>query len=115
MWAGKALEVMMFGVTMRASLNRLIAKAHLDAVAVRAEAEFLCNVLDEVRSKGEISNDAFLDAGVVHGGLEMLANHIDLGVSQKELQEMLREQLSRANRIAEKHPTLDETIESKRG
>jgi len=99
---------------MRASLNRLIAEAHIDAVTVRAEAEFLCNTLDEARSKGEISNDAFLDAGVVHGALDNLATHIDLGVSQKEIQQMLREQLSRADRIAEKHPTLDEAVDSKR-
>ena len=79
---------------MRASLSRLIAEAHIDAVTVRAEAEFLCNTLDEARSKGEISNDAFLDAGVVHGALDNLATHIDLGVAQKEIQQMLREQLS---------------------
>lgn len=100
---------------MRTCIDRLIALAHIDAVRVRAEVDFIQNTLEQARSDGNISNDAFLDAGVIHGALSMLATHLDLGVSQKEIQGLLREQLDRATRLEQKHPGLNGIVESNRG
>ena len=38
---------------------------------------------------GTISNDSYLDAGAVEGGLSMLANLIELGVSSDEVSELV--------------------------
>ena len=99
---------------MRTCIDRLISWPHVDTVRIRDEVEYLTNRLETCRQNGEISNDAFLDAGVITGALEMIANHIDMGVSQKEIGELLRAQLDRAGRLEEKHQGLNQTIESGR-
>ena len=99
---------------MRTCLDRLIAQPHLDAPLVRNEFEFITNRLEQCLQDGDISNQAFLDAGVIQGALEMIANHIDMGVSQKEVSELIREQFSRAERLEEKHPGLDNAVEEGR-
>jgi hypothetical protein len=55
-----------------------------------------------------------LDAGAIQGALEMIANHIDMGVAQTEIHDLLVQQISRANRLEEKHPGLDNEIEKGR-
>ncbi|MBT6972180.1 MAG: hypothetical protein HOA04_03640 [Euryarchaeota archaeon] len=99
---------------MRTCIDHLISQAHLDVVRVRSEVEFLTGSLEGLRQQEKISNDAFLDAGAITGALEMVANHIDLGVPQKEVGELLRAQLTRAESIEEKHPGLDAAIEALR-
>lgn len=99
---------------MRTCLDHLISQPHLDVVRVRNEVEFLTGCLEELRQQEEISNDAFLDAGAITGALEMIANHLDLGVPQREVGELLRAQLSRAESIEEKNPGLDAAIEAAR-
>ena len=99
---------------MRTCIDHLISLPHLDAVRVRSEVEFLTGRLEDCRQTGGISNDAFLDAGAITGALEMVANHLDMGVSQKEIGELLRQQLSRAEGLEEKHPGLNQAIESGR-
>ena len=64
--------------------------------------------------QSKISNDAYLDAGAIQGALEMIANHIDMGVAQTEIHDLLVQQISRANRLEEKHPGLDYEIEKGR-
>jgi len=97
---------------MRTCVDHLIAQAHLDATRVREEANYLSNRLEQAKSEGLISNEAFLDAGAIEGALEMIANHLDMGVSQSEIQDLLRDQLKRAKRIEEKHPGLDIVLEN---
>lgn len=99
---------------MRTCLDRLIAQAHLDAPWVRNEFEFITNRLEQCLHNGDISNEAFLDAGVIQGALEMIANHIEMGVSQMEISELIREQFSRAEKLEEKHPGLDNAVEEGR-
>ena len=99
---------------MRTCLDRLIAQPHLDAPMVRDEFEFITNRLEQCLHDGNISNEAFLDAGAIQGALKMIANHIDMGVSQMEISELIREQFSRAERLEEKHPGLDNAVEEGR-
>jgi hypothetical protein len=86
----------------------------MNGPAVRDESEFVSSRLEQCRHDGIISNDAFLDAGVIQGALGMIANHIDMGVPQEEVQELIRQQIDRAERLEEKHPGLDNAVESGR-
>lgn len=99
---------------MRSCIDRLMAIPHLTATTVREEAEFITNRLETCRIEGTISNDAFLDAGVIQGALEMIANHLDMGVAAGEIRELFDQQLSRAKRLEEKHNGLDAAVEIER-
>jgi hypothetical protein len=99
---------------MRTCLDRLIAQAHIDGPRVRNESEFVSARLELCRINKIISNDAFLDAGAIQGALEMIATHIEMGISQREVHELILQQINRAQRIEEKHPGLDRAIEAGR-
>ena len=49
----------------------------IESSAVRELIDSLANALDSLRSDGTISNDAYLDAGAIQGGMMMIANLID--------------------------------------
>jgi len=102
------------GKIMRTCIDHLISQPHLDVVRVRNEVEYLTGRLETCLQDGVISNDAYLDAGAITGALEMVANHIDAGIPQKEVGELLRQQLERAERLETKHPGLNQAIESGR-
>ena len=99
---------------MRTCIDQLLALPHIDAPRLKSEVHFLSGRLEELRSHRTISNDAYLDAGAIQGAIELIANMIDMGVSQLEIQEQLRSTLQRANRIETKHPGLNMAIESGR-
>ena len=99
---------------MRTCLDRLLAQPHIDGPRVRNESEYVTNQLELCRHDKKITNDAFLDAGAIQGALEMIANHIEMGISQKEIHELILQQIDRAQRIEEKHPGLDVALESGR-
>ena len=99
---------------MRTCLDRLISQAHIDAPRVREETDYVTNRLEQCRQDSTISNDAFLDAGAIQGALGMIGNHIEMGISQNEIHELILQQIERAERIEEKHPGLDAAIESGR-
>ena len=99
---------------MRTCIDRLIAQPHVDGPKLRAESEFISNRLEICRLSEEISNDAYLDAGIIQGALEMVANHVEMGVPQTEIHDLLVQQLSRADKLEEKHPGLDRAIEKGR-
>ena len=99
---------------MRTCIDRLIAQPHVDGPKLRAESEFISNRLEICRLSEEISNDAYLDAGIIQGALEMVANHVEMGVPQTEIHDLLVQQLSRADKLEEIHPGLDSAIEKGR-
>ena len=99
---------------MRTCLDRLIAQPHIDGPRVRNESEFVTSRLEQCLHDKMITNDAFLDAGAIQGALEMIANHIEMGITQKEIHDLFLQQIKRAQRIEEKHPGLDDAIESGR-
>jgi len=99
---------------MRTCIDQLIALSHIDGPRVKQEASFLARRLEILRLNNNISNDAFLDAGVIQGAFEMIAHLIDMGVSQKEIHAQLRQQLARARNIESKHPGLNNAIEEGR-
>ena len=100
--------------TMRTCVDSLIALAHVDGPRVRREADYIAKRLETLRYTGEISNDAFLDAGSIQGAFNMIGNLVEMGVPQKEIFNQLKQQLQRACRLEEKHPGLDSSVESGR-
>lgn len=101
-------------VHMRSSIDRLTGLAHLDSNSVSREIAFLENALDQLLHSRSISNDAYLAAGAVQGGLALLGDMIDIGITRGEVQDQLRQLLERADRVDESHPGLDDAIEERR-
>lgn len=81
---------------------------------MKGEVHYLAGRLEQLRLQRSISNEAYLDAGAVQGAIEMIANLVDMGVPQIEVQGQLREQLDRAQRLESKHPGLNWAVESGR-
>ena len=81
---------------------------------MKGEVNYLAVRLEQLRLQRSISNEAYLDAGAVQGAIEMIANMVDMGVPQIEVQGQLREQLDRAQRLESKHPGLNWAVESGR-
>ncbi len=81
---------------------------------MKGEVNYLAGRLEQLRLQRSISNEAYLDAGAVQGAIEMIANMVDMGVPQIEVQGQLREQLDRAQRLESKHPGLNWAVESGR-
>ena len=48
---------------MRSCIDHLMALPHIAGPRIREEAEFIASRLEILRIHGEITNDAFLDAG----------------------------------------------------
>ena len=96
---------------MKTSMNRLHNHDSLTSQIVSNEVEFLSKTLGNLRDSGEISNDAYLDAGGIQGGLSLIASLIDQDVSVDESQMQLDQLITRAIRISTNYPEMDEKIE----
>lgn len=99
---------------MRTCIDLLLALPHIDAPRMKGEVNYLAGRLEQLRVQRSITNEAYLDAGAVQGAIEMIANMVDMGVPQIEVQDQLRQQLHRAQRIETKHPGLNWAVESGR-
>ena len=99
---------------MRTCLDRLLALPHVTAPIIRDEANYVANRLEICRYEKVISNDAFLDAGAIQGSLEMIANHIDMGLPQSEIHHLINQQIERASKLEVKFPGLNQAIEAGR-
>lgn len=99
---------------MRSCIDHLMALPHIAGPRIREEAEFIAQRLEVLRIHGEISNDAFLDAGAIQGAFTLIGNLVEMGIPQREIQQELRNTLARAKRLEEKHPGLDTAIENGR-
>ena len=81
---------------------------------IKQEMNYLRDTLEVLRATQEISNDAFLEAGSIQGGLSVIINLVSNGISDEEANAQLQNLKSRANSLNEKYPGLDEKIESRR-
>ena len=81
---------------------------------ITEEAEFLSSTLSLLRDSEEISNDEFLEAGSIQGGLNLLSAMISNGAEAEELEIQISSLKDRALSICERFPNLDKKIESRR-
>ena len=66
-------------------LGRLLEQNMLTFDAANEIAEDMSLDLASQRNSGEISNDAFLEAGVIQGGISVLANMVATGIDHSEM------------------------------
>ena len=81
---------------------------------ITEEVEFLSSTLSLLRDSEEISNDEFLEAGAIQGGLNLLSAMISNDVEAEELEIQISSLKDRALSICERFPNLDKKIESRR-
>ena len=96
------------------SIDRVTSTETQLSSQISDEVEFLSTTLSLLRDSEEISNDEFLEAGSIQGGLNLLSAMITNGAKTDELEVQISSLKQRAQSICEKHPKLDEKIESKR-
>ena len=99
---------------MKTSMNRIHTHDSLTSQIVSEEVVFLSETLGNLRDSGEISNDAYLEAGGIQGGLALIASLIDQDVTDDEIQEGLDQLIARALRISANYPEMDQKIENYR-
>ena len=92
-------------------MNRLHKHDSLTSQIVSNEVEFLSEILGNLRDSGEISNDAYLDAGGIQGGLSLIASLLEQNVSDDEIRMQLEQLADRARRISSNYPDMDAKIE----
>ena len=95
-------------------MGRLHEYELLTSQIVSNEVGFLSETLGNLRDSGEISNDAYLEAGSIQGGLSLIASLIDQEVSDDEIQMQLDQLITRALRISTNYPEMDQKIEGYR-
>ena len=103
---------MQFRRSVQTSIERLTSKGELTSEQVSAEVNFLSETLGNLRDAGQISNDAYLDAGTIQGGLSLVASLLDQGVANEEVDTQINQLSQKANRICSTHPDIDTKIES---
>ncbi|DAC24470.1 MAG TPA: hypothetical protein HA345_01630 [Candidatus Thalassarchaeaceae archaeon] len=84
----------------------------ITADQIRSRIESLVDALDVLRQDGAITNDAYLDAGAIHGGLMMLSNLIEVGIDRTEVKSHMEDLISRAQRVEEVHPGLMASVDA---
>ena len=80
---------------------------------VKNEIEFLLDSLEVLRATNEISNDAFLEAGSIQGGLNVILNMLNQGIEEEANSHLFRLK-ERAKALRSIYPDLDSKIERRR-
>ena len=74
---------------MKTVLERFADTNLLNVDVLNLEVNFLKNSLEVLRVTSRISNDAFLDAGIIQGGLSLISNLLEQGISVEEANSQL--------------------------
>jgi len=99
---------------MISSLGRIDSVGNTSILDIQKEIDYLRDTLEVLRATEEISNDAFLEAGSIQGGLSLIINLVSQGISEEEANSQLSSLKDRAKSLNDTYPGLDESIESKR-
>ena len=99
---------------MISSLERFKNIDNSSVVAIQEEIDYLMDTLEVLRATKEISNDAFLEAGSIQGGLSLILNLLSQGISEAEANSQLLRLKGRAKSLNGTYPELDNKIESRR-
>jgi len=96
------------------SLERFVELGPSSIESIESERNYIRDTLEVLRATGEISNDAFLDAGTIQGGLSLLLNLLSQGISADEASLQLNRLKDRAASLNQVYPELDQKVESMR-
>ena len=96
---------------MLSEIRSRLEGGELNSEEAKEASEEMSLSLAALRSAGDISNDAYLDAGVIQGGISVLSNMIDQGCKKEELLSHINQLRQRADRICLAYPELAEYFE----
>ena len=99
---------------MKSSIGRVTGTDSRSSDVISSEVEYLSATLSLLRDSNEITNDEFLEAGSIQGGLNVLSAMMSNGAEDSEITLQIRSLKERADSICERHPGLDAKIESRR-
>ena len=86
----------------------------IDLEVLEEEIIFLAKNLEILRITDKISNDAFLDAGMIQGGLTTISNLLSQGLKTQDVKGQLKRLKDKAIVLGDSYPELDRLIESMR-
>lgn len=86
----------------------------IDIEVLEEEIIFLAKNLEILRITDKISNDAFLDAGMIQGGLTTISNLLSQGLKTQDVKGQLKRLKDKAIVLGDTYPELDQLIESMR-
>ena len=86
----------------------------IDLEVLEDEIIFLAKNLEILRITDKISNDAFLDAGMIQGGLTTISNLLSQGLKTQDVKGQLKRLKDKAIVLGDSYPELDQLIESMR-
>ena len=96
------------------SFDRIESLEKTSIPDIQTEIDYLRDTLEVLRATNEISNDAFLEAGSIQGGLSLILNLISQDIPEEEANSQLESLKERARTLEQSHLGLDDKIESKR-
>lgn len=88
-------------------LGRLLTRKSLTFADANEIAEDMSLELASLRNAGDISNDAFLEAGVIQGGISVIANMLATGANNDEIIFHYQQIKDRAALIVTRYPELE--------
>tara|TARA_A100001035_G_scaffold224609_1_gene185313 strand:+ start:357 stop:647 length:291 start_codon:yes stop_codon:yes gene_type:complete len=91
-------------------LGRLLEQNWLTVETANEVAEDLSLELASLRNSGLISNDAFLEAGVIQGGISVLANMLGTSIDYSEIMLHFTQIRDRAATISTNYPELTDVL-----
>jgi len=91
-------------------LGRLLDENRLTVETANEIVEEMSLDLASLRNSGAISNDAFLEAGVIQGGISVLANMVATGVDHSEIMVHFSQIRDRAATISTSYAELTDVL-----
>ena len=91
-------------------LGQLLDENRLTFETAKQIAEDLSLELASLRNSGQISNDAFLEAGVIQGGISVLANMLGTSIDHSEIMVHFSQIRDRAATISTNYPELTDVL-----
>ena len=99
---------------MKTLISRFEKLENIKSDVLDNEIIFLADTLEMLRITDEISNDAFLDAGMVQGGLSIISNLLTQGLQPEDVQNQIHRLKEKSIALSNIYPNLDQLIENRR-
>ena len=96
------------------SVTSLLPLVSLTYSDIQLETEFISETLEFLRDGQLISNEAYLEAGSIQGGMNVIANLLNNNVEDEEINIQYQILSRKTQRLHNNFPQLNELIESHR-
>ena len=95
-------------------VDSLLPLVSLTSSAIKLEMQFLSETLELLRDRQLISNEAYLEAGSIQGGMNVISNLLDNNVEDGEISIQYETLSNKSQRLHNNFPQLNNLIESYR-